>query len=210
MEGDEAAVTFTVSARLSSREQPQLDASVAETDRTDDYAAEPARDDEGNLPAWQFRLAAARHYRSVYRFAAALLGDRHEAEDVTQETFLRYWQHARAVSRPKEWLLAVARNLSLDRLRRARPTVDIDSAALEHVRDERDPEWHLWQRELAARLRDGIAALAEPQRSLVILFDVHGLSGATCARILDLNVNQVKVYLHRARRRLRLKLEGSS
>ncbi|HLF12245.1 MAG TPA: sigma-70 region 4 domain-containing protein [Gammaproteobacteria bacterium] len=51
--------------------------------------------------------------------------------------------------------------------------------------------------------------LPEPQRSLIVLFDLQGVDGATCARILDLSVNQVKVYLHRARRRLRIKLEQS-
>jgi RNA polymerase sigma-70 factor (ECF subfamily) len=57
-------------------------------------------------------------------------------------------------------------------------------------------------------LRASIAALPEPQRSLVVLFDVHGLDGAACARILGINTNQVKVYLHRARRRLRRELES--
>ncbi len=42
-----------------------------------------------------------------------------------------------------------------------------------------------------------------------MLFDVQGMTGAECAEILDLNVNQVKVYLHRARRRLRQALEES-
>jgi RNA polymerase sigma-70 factor (ECF subfamily) len=49
--------------------------------------------------------------------------------------------------------------------------------------------------------------LPEPQRSLILLFDVQGMTGAECAEVLDLNVNQVKVYLHRARRRLRQALE---
>jgi DNA-directed RNA polymerase specialized sigma24 family protein len=42
------------------------------------------------------------------------------------------------------------------------------------------------------------------------MFDVQGYDGATCARVLGLNVNQVKVYLHRARRRLREQLERAS
>ena len=53
-------------------------------------------------------------------------------------------------------------------------------------------------------------ALPEPQRSLLVMFDVQGHDGATCARVLGLNVNQVKVYLHRARRRLREQMERQS
>jgi len=52
--------------------------------------------------------------------------------------------------------------------------------------------------------------LPEPQRSLLVMFDVHGMDGAACARVLGLNANQVKVYLHRARRKLREQLERAS
>ncbi|MBN1238406.1 MAG: RNA polymerase sigma factor [Gammaproteobacteria bacterium] len=165
----------------------------------------------GRISPLQFRLAVLRHHRIVYRVAAALLRDAHEAEDVTQEAFLEYWRQGRGVRRKREWLLTVARNACLDRLRRPRCTVDPDDAHADRaLTDRRDPEWHLEQQELAARLKFRIAALPEPQRSLVILFDVHGFDGAACARILGISVNQVKVYLHRARRRLRRELEDRS
>lgn len=163
---------------------------------------------EAGVPAWRFRFAVMRYGRIVYRVAHGLLGDRHEAEDVSQEAFLRYWQRGGGVRRPKEWLLAVTRNACLDRLRRGRAA--IRGAEAPEPRDERDPPWYLEQRELGGRLRERIARLPEPQRSLVILFDVQGVDGATCARILGISVNQVKVYLHRARRRLRRELEESS
>jgi len=185
--------------------------SVPEADSTDEHPTEPSADvmpDGGGVPAWRFRLAVARHAKIVYRIAAAMLKDRHEAEDVTQEAFLRYWQHGAGVRHQREWLLAVARNACFDRLRRAGRIVDAERAAAEQS-DERGPAWHFQQGELAARLKGRIAALPEPQRSLVILFDVHGFDGAACARILGLSTNQVKVYLHRARRRLRRELEGS-
>lgn len=162
------------------------------------------------LSAWQFRLAVLRHQRIVFRVSNALLRDRHEAEDVTQDAFLRYWQRGAHVKHPREWLLRVARNACLDRLRIAgRWVADASEAALE-VPDDHDPAWHYQRRELAAQLDRLIDALPEPQRSLVVLFDVHGVKGDACARILGISVNQVKVYLHRARRRLRLNLERSS
>jgi RNA polymerase sigma-70 factor (ECF subfamily) len=157
----------------------------------------------------EFRIAVIRHHRIVYRTACALLGDKHEAEDVAHEAFLRYWQQGGYVRGAREWLLKVARNACLDRLRRARSTVDVESISHEYLHDTHDPAWHLDQMELATQLRNSISALPEPQRSLIVLFDVHGLDGASCARILGLNRNQVKVYLHRARRRLREQLEGS-
>jgi RNA polymerase sigma-70 factor (ECF subfamily) len=162
------------------------------------------------MSAWRFRLVVMQHDRAVYRFAAALLRDRREAEDVVQDVFLSYWQNGARVERPREWLLRVARNACLDRLRKAGRLVSQEQAELPEPSHDRDPAWHYAQRELAADLQKHVDTLPEPQRSLIVLFDVQGVDSATCARVLDLSVNQVKVYLHRARRRLRQQLERSS
>lgn len=162
------------------------------------------------MSALRFRIAVLRHHSIVYRVACALLRDRHEAEDVSQEAFMRLWQQGDGVRSQREWLLAVTRNACLDRLRRGRRIVDGDAAIVDEPSESRDPVWHLQQREIAGRLQDLVATLPEPQRSLVILFDMHGLDGAECAQVLGISVNQVKVYLHRARRRLRRALESES
>lgn len=157
--------------------------------------------------AWRFRLAVLQHHRTVYRICYGILGDEHEAEDVTQEAFLRYWQLSGEVRGAKAWLITVARNKCLDRLRGSKRIVDADPEIFEQQTDERDPEWHASRDERLSRLNRLVATLPEPQRSLILLFDVEGLSGAECAEALGLNVNQVKVYLHRARRQLRSALE---
>ena len=59
----------------------------------------------------------AQHHRAIYRVCYGILRDSHEAEDVTQETFLRYWQLSGEVRGAKAWLITVARNKCLDRLR---------------------------------------------------------------------------------------------
>ena len=171
--------------------------------------AEP-REGGGVMSAWRFRLAVLMHDRAVYRLAAALLRDSREAEDVAQEVFLSYWQHGENVERPREWLLRVARNACLSRFRRSGRVITQDPAELPEVSDGRDPAWHYQQHELAGELRELVDGLPEPQRSLLVMFDVHGMDGASCARVLGLNANQVKVYLHRARRKLREQLERAS
>jgi RNA polymerase sigma-70 factor (ECF subfamily) len=167
---------------------------------------------EGGAPLspWRFRLAVLLHDRAVYRLAASLLRDAREAEDVTQEVFLSYWQHGARVERPREWLMRVARNAALGRLRKAGRFVSHEPEQMPEQPDGRDPEWHYEQNELAGELRKLVDTLPEPQRTLLVMFDVHGHDGATCARVLGLNANQVKVYLHRARRRLREQLERAS
>jgi RNA polymerase sigma-70 factor (ECF subfamily) len=157
--------------------------------------------------AWRFRLAVAQHHRAIYRVCYGILRDAHEAEDITQETFLRYWQLSGEVRGAKAWLITVARNKCLDRLRGRKRFVDADPEIFEQQVDTHDPEWHAKRDEVSSRLQALINRLSEPQRSLVLLFDVEGLSGAECAAALDLNINQVKVYLHRARRQLRRWLE---
>lgn len=158
------------------------------------------------LGALRFRVAVLAHYRAVYRVAYALLRTS-EAQDVVQETFLRFWQHRGPIEKPREWLFAVARNVCLDRLRHS-AIARTEALAPEHEpADERDPAWHLDRQDLERRLAAAVASLPEPQRSLVVLFDQRGLDGASCARILGLSTTQVKVYLHRARRRLRKMLE---
>lgn len=161
------------------------------------------------LTSWGYRAAVLRHYRAVFRFAAALVRIEADAEDVTQETFTRFWQHGQSVKRPREWLFRVARNLCLDRLRRAGRVVSLEVESGAEPVEEQGPGWQYDRQALGTRLARLVDTLPEPQRSLVVLFDIEGMSGGECARVIGLNPNQVKVYLHRARKRLRAKLEES-
>lgn len=73
------------------------------------------------------------HLAAVHSFAWRMLGDRHEAEDVAQESFLKLWRQS-SKWKPKAqistWLRRVAYNACIDRLRKAKPTDDIDDLAL--------------------------------------------------------------------------------
>lgn len=120
---------------------------------------------------------------------------------------MSYWQHGKDAQKPREWLLTVARNACLSRLRKAGRFVAKEADELPEQTDGRDPAWQYEQRELADELRRLVSTLPEPQRSLLVMFDVHGVDGATCGWVLNLNATQVKRYLHRARRRLRAQLE---
>jgi RNA polymerase sigma-70 factor, ECF subfamily len=185
---------------------------VRESEQGDEaapMAVETSADEKDKgTSGWRFHLAVAQHHRAVYRLCHGLLRDRYEAEDVTQETFFKYWQRGGEVRGVRAWLLTVARNACLDRIRAGQRWVEADPAQLELEADEHDPEWHAKREESATRLQELVDRLPEPQRSLVLLFDVEGLTGSECAEVLGLNINQVKVYLHRARRRLRRELEG--
>jgi RNA polymerase sigma-70 factor (ECF subfamily) len=187
-----------------------LDLPVRDTDAFDEGNTNLDKAPEGEKAqsAWRFRLAVEQHHRAIYRICYGILRDAHEAEDITQETFLRYWQLSGEVRGAKAWLVTVARNKCLDRLRGTKRFVDADPEVFDQQVDSHDPEWHANREDTANRLQALINRLPEPQRSLILLFDVEGLTGAECAAALDLNINQVKVYLHRARRQLRSALEN--
>ena len=157
----------------------------------------------GLLQQRRFRKAVDEHYRLVYQTAAGLLRDPAEAEDVTQETFTQYWQHGDGTRHTKAWLLRVARNRCLDRLRRRARLEYREPSMLPEAPDLRDSLVDLELSEMTQKVRRAVEALPEPQRSIVVLFSLQGMSGRDCAEVLGLTVNQVKVYLHRARNRLK-------
>lgn len=157
-----------------------------------------------------FQATVRAHKDRLYALAVHLTGDRAEAEDVVQESFIKLWrQHP-----PPEpgavpaWLLKVARNASLDRLRRRRLTALDDGAALDReAGPEPGPDRRRSDEEFRERLREALDALDEPHRSLVVMREVQGLEYAVIAEALSLSLTQVKVYLHRARCRLRHELK---
>lgn len=151
-----------------------------------------------------FRQWTDEYQDQVWSLALYLLGDRAEAEDVSQEAFIRLWQHRESVSgdRVRPWLLRVTRNLCLDRLRKRRPEVEIED---QHALSS-GPAEGLRNSQLGERLKVALARLAEPYRSLVVLRDVQQSSYEDVAQATGLSMPQVKTYLHRARKQLREQL----
>lgn len=138
----------------------------------------------------------------VWSLARYLLQDASEAEDATQEAFIKLWNQRQTINpeRIKPWLLKVTRNDCLDRLRRRRLVTEVQTV------DRHGPVADAQRDEMGRWLKVAIADLEEPYRSLVVLRDVQQHSYEEVARITELNLSQVKVYLHRARKQLREQL----
>jgi RNA polymerase sigma-70 factor (ECF subfamily) len=154
----------------------------------------------------RFRKWVEEYQDQAWTLARYLLKDPAEAEDACQEAFVKLWKHQDTVDPEKirPWLMKVTRNTCLDRLRRRRPTEEWQEW---HQPDQAPgPMQDIHQRELGARLKTTINRLKEPYRSLVVLRDVHQHSYEEVAAVLELNMPQVKTYLHRARKQLREQL----
>ena len=145
----------------------------------------------------------------LFRLALRITLNAAEAEDIVQETLIRVWQHRDEwdeVRSMEAYSLTICRRLALNEASRAgHGNVTLDEhtdAPTTHT-----PFEQLAQREqveLVGRLMD---SLPEVQRSIMLLRDVEGLSYQQIATTLSLDENQVKVYLHRARQRIRHLIE---
>lgn len=153
------------------------------------------------------RVLTGRHLGRVFGFAARLLGDRAEAEDVAQEAMLRMWRVAgdwrAGEAQLSSWLYRVTVNLCTDRQRKAQRR---RTEALEEGAEPADPSQGvvegLLQRERADALQAALADLPERQRQAVVLRHIEGLSNPEIAAILEVGVEAVESLTARGKRAL--------
>lgn len=153
----------------------------------------------------QYKQAITQYRQRVFSFAYYSLRAREDAEDITQDVFIRLWQHWRKIDHDRmgAWLMRVAHNSVIDHLRRHKneqQRVDMPDT-LEDAVAVQDPG--LESEQFRGYLEVAISALPDPHRSIVIMRDIQGLSYQEIEQTLNLSQSQVKVYLHRARRQLR-------
>lgn len=179
---------------------------MADYDQQDPDAALMPRIATGDSAA--YRTLVDRHADRLLAFAFRLLGDRAAAEDVVQDTYLSLWRKAgdwTPRARVSTWLYRVARNAALDRLRRARPSVDVDQTIL--IDDGPRPDHGLDEAATVSTVRAALDALPERQRAAIVLVHYEGLSGAEASSVLDITVEALESLLARGRRTLRRALE---
>jgi RNA polymerase sigma-70 factor (ECF subfamily) len=153
-----------------------------------------------------FDTLVSRHARGALRFAAHLLRDRHEAEDVAQESFLKLLVAARNGGwdpdrgRFGAFFYRIVRNAALDRLRSRRSDAPLDETVPAPAASaaERGAE----RGEARVRLRDLLEGLPENERAALVLRELEGLSYSDIADVLCSSLEQVKIWIYRARRRI--------
>lgn len=151
-----------------------------------------------------FATLVDRHYSLVFRLSARVLGNAADAEDVTQEAFVKLWRDPpvlRNQAALKGWIVRVARNLAIDRLRRARNTSDSELELL--VDPSTAPDGHLRHGQAADEVSAAMAQLPERQRTALQLTYFEALGNQETASIMEVSVEAVESLLSRARRTLR-------
>lgn len=165
--------------------------------------------DREDSRAGRFRALALPHLDEVYTLARYLLGHAADAEDATQECFLRALRHFDTYRGPeiRPWLFAILRNVCHG-LRRPKleMTADVeeDENAAPLWREAADtPEGAVLRRHDAETVRRLIAALPDAYREVLVLREVHDLSYREIAAVAEVPVGTVMSRLARARAELR-------
>ncbi len=155
-----------------------------------------------------FRVLVERYQQAIFRFACGLLGNREDAQDVAQEAFLAAYVNLSGYDSSRAafstWLFTIARNRSINLLKRNRPFALQEPDAIQ-TRTLADP---VGRQELSQQLDHALAALPVEQRSAFVLAEIEELPYAEIARIEKTTLGTVKSRIYRAKQRLQSLLES--
>ncbi|MEA2373681.1 MAG: hypothetical protein QOD53_144 [Thermoleophilaceae bacterium] len=153
------------------------------------------------------------HLRDVYSYSYYRIGNHHDAEDITEQTFLQAYRHfARAQresnGRPlRPWLIRIAHNLAANyhRDRSRRPQTNLEDAAV--ISAPHQTEDLVEGREELASVLRGVAGLPDDRREALIMRFAIGMDNREIARALGRSEGATKVLLHRAIKQLEERLQ---
>ena len=153
-----------------------------------------------------FEALMRRYNQRVYRVVLSIAGNAGEAEDVTQDAWVRAFEHLDQFAgraRFSTWLTRIAVHEAMARLRRLGRHVPIEDSMETLRAPAPGPEQRTADHELRHVIEAALAVLPQVYRSVFMLREVEGLSTIETAACLDLNEETVKTRLHRARALLR-------
>ena len=178
---------------------------VEPTDELTGTAVFDATGDKAAMPSWDELVR--QHADRVYRLAYRLSGSQHDAEDLTQETFIRVFRSVQNYQPGtfEGWLHRITTNLFLDMVRR-RGRIRMEALPEDYDRvpaDEPNPEQIYHDSRLAPDLQAALDSLPPEFRAAVVLCDIEGLSYEEIGATLGVKLGTVRSRIHRGRQALR-------
>ncbi len=171
---------------------------------------------ENGLEAENVSVIFKGDYNRIFRYIMSMVQDSAEAEDLTQETFLRAYRGLNSLREEGAqitWLYKIATHVCYDRLRqyaRRNPMeaeTDFDEVDVPEP-DRPSLQKTMEQDEMSGCVQRYLTRLPDTYRSAIMLHDMHGLDAPEIAGLLGESLANVKIRLHRARQRLRSALEA--
>lgn len=149
------------------------------------------------------------YYEEIYHYLCRKLGNEIEAQDVTQEVFVKFFANLHSYQergKLKNYLLKLATNASNDVFRKSKPTITFDEAG--ELQDGNMTPWEIAeQKEDKERVKQALQELPVYQREVIILRFYHELPFWDIARITDTNLSTVKTRYRRGMETLKKILE---
>lgn len=160
------------------------------------------------------------HSAKVRKFILSLLRDEWLADDLTQETFLRVQSNLDTLKDPSKvsaWVFRIAYNLCQDHFRRAKISKKEERINGNGENDfgeafiqlEKSIQKELEQRQMGKCVLEQIELLPEPLKTVLVLHEILGLDQGEVAEILGITIENVKVRLHRSKKKLKTILEDA-
>jgi RNA polymerase sigma-70 factor, ECF subfamily len=180
------------------------------------YSEEDKMSETTSVEGLEVQALFADHYDRIRRYILSMVRDPAEADDLTQDAFLRAYSRyssLRDAGALTTWLYRIATHVCLDRLRQRTRRRPMESGEDPNAVDLADPgvpslQQAVEQEEMSSCVQRYIEQLPDSYRSVILLHDLHELTGPEIAGVLGESLATVKIRLHRARRRLQSSLEG--
>ena len=174
----------------------------------------PGADQDGGAPSAkarldeQFSALYRAHLRDVYSYSYYRVGNHHDAEDLTEQTFLQAYRHFERAQRESDgrplrpWLIRIAHNLAANfyRDRSRRPVTQLDDASVLH--EPHGTEQLVEEREEVKEVLEGVSKLQDDRREALIMRFALGMDNREIARSLGRSDGATKVLIHRAIKQL--------
>jgi RNA polymerase sigma factor (sigma-70 family) len=164
----------------------------------------------------RYRFLIQQYKNRIYTYSLYMLKNKMDADDVTQEVMIRIWKNINKfnVLAAKTWIMKTTNNLCIDYLRKRSAAFgredEIDELFEETFStnsNNDNPYLTTHFKMMASKIKDAIKTLPENLRSVFILYEIEGMKYREIAKILNIPINSVKVYLLRARKTLQTELK---
>ena len=168
------------------------------------------------LDSIRYRILFKQYKNKIYNYALYILKDDVDADDVTQEVLIKIWKNMGQfnLNAAKVWIMKTTHNLCLDYLRRRKKfderkykINDDQEINLVDMTPSNYPDYRANFINIDEKIKKAIEKLPEVLNSIFVLYEVEGFKYKEISNILNIPLNNVKVYLLRARRKLQEELK---